>query len=243
MLKNLHGRQIARLIAIIFALISLIKISLNADECCGKVEVSAIYAHVDFLESNKTIHRMDVPGFKADLNWKVWSGFVLKPTFLYGHGNHKNEIMQAGAGIGFCWPVCSQLYITPIAGFNWARLKTTLDIDNPFIPSTKLKLTEKFRSYSPYIAIEVSYTLCTCFRVVGNVQYSWSKTKTTLNPAIDPDFKENSHSEGFTYSGMAEYDLNDHWSINVGGAYNVSLTKEKHGLRIWGGKLGLAYWF
>jgi hypothetical protein len=239
----LNEKHLARLIAVIFALFSFIKISLGATESCGKVEVSAAYVHVDFLESKKTIHRMDVPAVKTDLSWKVWNGIVVKPTFLYGHGNHKDEVMQAGGGIGFCVPIDPQLYVVPLVGFNWSHLKTTLDINNPFIPLAKLKLTETFRSYSPYVAIEASYTLCKGFRVVGNVQYSWSKTKTTLKPMINPNFKEKSHSEGFTYSGMVEYDLNDHLSINMGAAYNVSLTKEKHGLRIWGGKLGVAFWF
>lgn len=213
------------------------------NECCGKAELSAAYVHIDVLESNKTVHRMDVPAVKADLNWKVWSGFIVKPTFLYGHGKHKDEVMQAGAALGFCYPVCEQLYLTPQVGFNYGLIKTSMDIKIPMDPVVKIHLTEKFRSYSPYVAIEGSYKICQGFRVCGTIQYSWSKTKTTIDPKLDPNFKENSHSEGFTYSGLIEYDLNNCWSVNIGGAYNVSLTKEKHGMRIWGGKVGIAYWF
>jgi hypothetical protein len=73
---------------------------------------------------------MDVPAVKTDLSWKVWNGIVIKPTFLYGHGSHKDEVMQAGGGIGICVPVDPQLYIVPLVGFNWSHLKTTLDINN-----------------------------------------------------------------------------------------------------------------
>jgi Protochlamydia outer membrane protein len=242
MLKKLHTSQMARLI-VIFALISLAKISLYGNECCGKAEISAAYVHIDVLESGHTIHRMDLPAVKADLNWKIWSGLILKPTFIYGHGKHKDEILQAGTGIGFCYPVNSQFYLTPQVGFNYNLIKSSIDFENPFNSLIKFSISEKFQSYSPYVAFESSYTLCQGFRVVGTIQYAWSRTKTTLKPNLDPNFKKHSHSEGFTYSGMIEYDLNEHWSVNMGGAYNVSLTKEKHGMRIWGGKLGIAYWF
>jgi hypothetical protein len=42
---------------------------------------------------------------------------------------------------------------------------------------------------------------------------------------------------------MLETDINDCWSVNIGGAYNISLSHEKHGLRAYGGRLALAYWF
>ena len=52
-----------------------------------------------------------------------------------------------------------------------------------------------------------------------------------------------SKPKGSNYGVMIEHDLNDRWSINLGGAYNTSLTKEKHGIRGYGGRLGCAYWF
>ena len=127
----------------------------------------------------------------------------------------------------------------PLTGVNWGWLKTKLEIENPFNPLANIDLTEKFRSISPYVAFEASYTFCPGWRVVGNIQYAWSRTHTTIEPFI----KDTSHSEGFSYSGMIEYDLNPCWSVNLGALYNQSLTKEKHGLRGWGCKLGLAYWF
>jgi outer membrane scaffolding protein for murein synthesis (MipA/OmpV family) len=100
-------------------------------------------------------------------------------------------------------------------------------------------LTEKFRSISPYLSIEGSYTFTKGWRVVGTIQYSYSRTHTIVKPLVD----DKSHSEGFSYSAMIEHDLTQQWSVNLGGAYNLSLTKEKHGMRIWGFKLGIARWF
>jgi hypothetical protein len=231
------------LIIILFAYLSFMSSFVMANECCGKAELSAAYIHIDVLQSGKTIHRMDLPAVKADINWKVWSGLIIKPSVIYGRGQHQDEVLQAGGAIGFCSPVNPQLLLIPQVGFNYNLIKTSLEFENPFDPLTKFKIHEKFRSYSPYVAVEACYTFCPGFRAAATVQYSWSKTKTTIDPNLDPNFKERSHSEGFTYSGLIEYDLNPHWSINIGGAYNVSLTKEKHGMRIWGGKFGVAYWF
>lgn len=241
---NLSSKKISLyLLGYLFVLTCMLQAQLNGEECCGKVDLSPAYVHIDVLESNKTIHRMDLAAIKADLSWKIWSGFVVKPTILYGHGKNKDEVLQGGSGLGFCYPVNDQLYVTPLVGFNYGTIKTVLSFDNPYDPSSKLKIDEKLRSFSPYVGVEVYYTICKGFRVGGTIQYAWSRTKTTIKPQLDPNFKRNSHSEGFTYSCLLEYDLNDHWSINTGAAYNLSLTKEKHGMRIWGGKVGISYWF
>ena len=102
-----------------------------------------------------------------------------------------------------------------------------------------MPVEERFRSCSPYLALELSYTFRPFCRLVLNYQYAWSRTHTTISRIVN----EKSHSEGFSYSGMLEHDLNNNWSVSVGGAYNVSLTKEKHGLRAYGCKVGVAYWF
>lgn len=214
-------------------------------DCCGKLDLSVVGVHVDFLESNKTIHSMDVPGCKFDVAYRIWSGLMIRPTFLYGHGKGKDELIQGGVGLGFCFPIYNeQLYITPLVGFTAGRVQTVVKIPFALPAPVELSITEKFRSYSPYLALEGSYHFTSRFRIVANVQYTWSWTKTTFTPFISQVFEPvHSRSEGFTYAGLIEYDLNDHWSINAGAAYNLSLTKEKHGLRLWGGKVGLAYWF
>ncbi len=219
---------------------------LMAYDYCGKAEISPAFVHIDVLESGKTVHRMDLGAIKCDANWNFWGPMLLKPTFLYGKGKSKDEAIQAGIGLAACFPFREKWYFTPGIGVNWGWIKTGLEVEAPvFVENlpepllVKLKLTEKFRSISPYINFEASYTFVKGWRVVGNIQYSYSRTHTIIKPFVH----DKSHSEGFSYSGMLEHDLNAHWSINAGGAYNLSLTKEKHGMRIWGFKLGLACWF
>lgn len=193
---------------------------------------------------------MDLGAIKGDVNWKFWEPLLIKPTVLYGKGRGKDEAVQAGFGLGACIPFKDKWYFTPTLGVNWGWIKTGFELDvpmpiadappnmPPFI-NVHLKLTEKFRSISPYVAFEASYTIVKGWRAVGNIQYSYSRTHTFIKPLVH----DKSHSQGFSYSAMIEHDLNQKISINVGAAYNLSLTKEKHGMRIWGFKLGLAYWF
>jgi len=51
------------------------------------------------------------------------------------------------------------------------------------------------------------------------------------------------HSSGSAFSAMIEQDLNKYWSVNLAGAYNNSMSKEKNGMRAYGVKLGIARWF
>ncbi len=70
-------------------------------------------------------------------------------------------------------------------------------------------------------------------------QYVWSRTITRIK-----GFKDTKSSpKGSNYSVMIESDINEKWSVNLGAAYNTSLTKEKHGLRGYGVRWGFAYWF
>jgi len=231
-----------------------------AESACpprGKVDVGVAFVHVDVLLKGHTVHKMDVAAIKADLNYRVWSGLIVKPTFLFGGGHNDNEIATGGLGVGFAIPVRSNFSVTPLVGYNWGYMRTTFK--HPVeIPVVNIHLDprvrERFRSQSPYVGFELSWTFRPAWRAVFCYQYAWSRTHTQLRVAgIDPadvpsGFKKehtssHSHSSGSNISGMIEHDLNDNWSVNLGAAYNNSLSKEKHGLRAWGVKLGLAFWF
>lgn len=203
--------------------------------CGGKADIGPAYIHIDVLESGRTVHRMDLAAVKADATIVLWKGLCLKPTLLYGSGH--GYILTTGMGLGFIFPIQKNFCITPSAGYNYTYLRTHITVHTPFFVLHNLK--EKFRSNSPYIACDVSYTFCPGWRICGNVQYAWSSTHTTIRPLVS----QSSHSNGASYSALLEYDLNCEWSVNVGGAYNSSLSKEKHGIRGAGVKLGLARWF
>ena len=251
----------------------------NAPTCCeqevcipkGKADIGVAYVHVDVLFSGHTVHTMDVAAVKGDLNYRVWSGFVVKPTFLFGGGRNDNEVATGGFGVGFTIPVselislnryipfripCVNLNFTPLVGINWGYLRSTFKYPHPMTDALGLapRVRERFRSQSPYVGFELSYTFRPTWRVVVSYQYAWSRTHTQLRLAgVDPanlpiglqksDTNSRSRSKGSNIAGMIEHDLNENWSVNLGAAYNNSLSKEKHGLRGWGVKLGVAYWF
>lgn len=204
--------------------------------CCGRLDVGPAYLHIDVLESGHTIKDIDMAGFKADGCFIVWKGLCLKPMVLYGRKGH-SEIATGGCGLGFCFPLRDNFSITPSVGCNFTQFKTNLHIS--VMDQFVLHLKERFRSVSPYLSLEACYTFFQVWRLIGCYQYSWSHTHTKIK-GMDT---VKSDPEGSNYGLMIERDLNDCWSINLGAAYNVSLTKEKHGLRGYGARLGIAYWF
>jgi hypothetical protein len=131
------------------------------------------------------------------------------------------------------------LAISPLVGVTYSHVWTKVDI-----PAFMLtNLNEKFVSWAPFIGFEICYTITKGLRLSGSFQYAWSRTHTTISKLPPPFGKTKSNSKGPTYSLLIEKDLSDYWSINFGAAYNLGLTKERHGLRATGVKIGVAYWF
>lgn len=210
----------------------------------GKADIGGAYVHIDVLLSGKTTHRMDLGGVRADLYYRVWKGLVLKPSILYAEGKKEDMLLTGGIGLGFCIPYKQKYCLTPIGGITWGDLRTKqtfsgfLEVAGQKVPY-EVRRKQKFRSSSPYIGFEFSYNFTSDWRVVFNYQYAWSRTRSTIEGAGTTKEK----SKGSNYAFLVEYDLTRSISINLGGAYNTSLSKEKHGLRAYGAKLGLAYWF
>lgn len=202
-------------------------------DCRGKVDVAPAYVHLDVLNFGKTVKTMDMPAVKVDSNYLIYKGLCIKPGFLYGY--NRGSLLTAGAGLGYSIPIKSWCF-TPAIGVNYTQVKTTIPLD---FGGLKIKASEKFRSWSPYIALEVFYKIVEGWRIGVQVQYAWSRSHTTIK-----DFgSDKSNAKGPNYSLLIERDFCEHWSLNLGFAYNVSLTREKHGLRGYGTKLGLARWF
>lgn len=205
----------------------------------GRVDVGPAYIHLDVLESNKTIKKLDMPGLRADATVAFYKGFCIKPFITYG--NLKGEIVTAGIGIGHFIPFNDNFCVTPVVGYGYTYLNTHIDVPYPdrSMPITILSVKEKFYSKSPYIGLDAHYKFAKKWRVGGFIQYSWSRTDTKISGL--GLFK--SKSRGPSFGGFIERDLGDKWSLNLGFAYNLSLTKEKHGLRAAGVRLGIARWF
>lgn len=205
-------------------------------ECCGKIDAGPAFLHVDVLESGHTIKKINMLAVKADASLIVWKGVCIKPTILYAGRGH-SEILSGGCGLGHYTPIGEKCSVTPSIGCNFTQFKTT--IHYRVATGYKINLRERFCSVSPYVAIDASYCFVKGWRIVGFYQYVWSRTHTTIK-GFD---STNSNPKGSNFGLMLEGDINEKWSINIGAAYNSSLTKEKHGLRGYGARLGIAYWF
>lgn len=219
---------------LLIAFIGLIayKIPLHA-ETKGKVDLAPAYVHIDILESGKTVKRMDLPAVKSEATILIYKGLCLKPNILYGSG--RGSIFNAGLGIGYCLPISERVCLTPSVGCSFTNLRTTINI--PLLGL--FHLNERFRSISPYVGLDATYSITECWRICAAVQYVFSRTHTKIEHLLT----DKSHTKGPNYGIMLERDLNEEWSVQLGAAYNISLSKEKHGLRGYGFKLGLAKWF
>jgi hypothetical protein len=228
----MHSKAIISACTFFLAIFACVQHKLEA-EVCGKVDMGAVYVHVDVLDSGHTVKKMDMGGFKADGNVILWKGVCLKPTILYA--KNQGELFSSGIGLGHYTPITENFSLTPSAGCLWTQLKTRINFEEFGL----FNLKERFRSVSPYLALEASYCFGQGWRICGLYQYSWSRTHTKI--ASFPI--DTSHAQGPNYSLMIERDINESWSISLGGAYNISLSKEKHGLRGYGIRFATAYWF
>lgn len=211
------------------------KNSVNADQCRGKIDAGPAYLHIDILESGHTVKKLDMIGFKADGAVLITNGLYLKPNVLFGGGQGQGTLFSGSLGLVQCVPFKERWLFSPGAGFTFTNLTTTTNI-----PALDLHhLRERFRSIAPYLSLEATFKICQGLRISAAIQYSWSRTHTKIAHL----FKSKSHSKGPNYGLLLERDFNDEWSINLGFGYNISLSKEKHGLRGYGAKIGIVRWF
>lgn len=211
--------------------------AVEAKCCSGKVDIGPAFIELDILQSGKTIETRRVWVARGDSTILVWGGYFLKPGFMWGD-NHSTKFASGTIGAGHCFPLLdNQLVLMPSVGVAFTYIKVKVDVD--IGPIVLEDLTEKFQSSSPYIAMEFTYKLADKWTLMGMYQYAWSKTRTTIGD-FDPD---KSHSCGPNYSLGIDYSINDCWSVTFGVGYNITLSKEKHGLRGKGAKLGVAYYF
>lgn len=224
---------------LLFGLITFIVVGSHTvhGEVKGKFDLSPAFIHLDILESGRTVKRMDMMGVRADFSYYLYKGLYIKPTFLYGHGGAaKGGIFTGSLGLGCCLPVCEHLLISSSVGINYGHIWTKINVAALQLEN----LRENFKSWAPFIGCDFHYTFVPSWRICVGVQYAWSRTKTSIQHLVKND---KSDSKGFAYSALLEHDINDQWSWNVGAAYNLSLTKEKHGIRGTGIKAGIVRWF
>jgi hypothetical protein len=205
-------------------------------ECMGKFEVAPTFIHIDVLEQRNTVKKINMGALRSEGNFIISKGWVLKPLVLYGKGDN-GELTTASIGFGRCIPLGKRFLLTPSVGTTYTCLNTSFTFEHEIFGPLEFK--ESFHSVSPYIGLELNYRIKPNLRLGASVQYAWSRSKTKIKHLLT----HKGNSEGPNYSALLEYDFNQKWSINVGFAYNESLSKEKDGLRGYGAKLGFVRWF
>lgn len=202
-------------------------------ECKGRIDVGPAFASIDMLESGHTKRTLDLPAVKIDANLMLYKGISLKPSFLIAWG--KANLNGSGIGLGFCIPVTDKISISPSFGVNESRFKSRINFPDFML----FHLRERFVSRGIYLAVDGAWTFCEKWRVYAFVQYTWSRVHTRVRPL----YNVKSNCKGPNYALSLERDLNQNFSVSLSAAYNISLSKEKHGLRGKGVKLGLVYWY
>lgn len=225
---------------IIFRTLSLFSLFVSAftyAEIRGRADIGGVYADIDILESGKTIETLHMKGVKFDATVVVYHGFTLKPSALWcdGHGGLSSGTIAAGYMI----PLGKSWKFLPNVGMTWSYLHTTVEFEHlgPLLGRTHFK--ERFRSETPFLGLDIAYSITDKLSLIAMYQYGWAHTHTKIRPIVS----QKSHSCGPNYALSLDYSVTDHWSISLAGAYNITLSKEKHGLRGKGLKLGVAYYF
>lgn len=199
----------------------------------GKVDIGPAIIDIDVLESGKTVETLHMLGVKGDASLLVYEGYCIKPSFIWGKKGH-SELAAGSIAVGYYLPI-KKFRFLPNVGFTWSHLETRVDLEQIMMYNLK----ERFRSTSPFIGMEICYLLTDKWTVTAIYQYAWSRTDTKIGSIVS----DKSHSCGPSYSLGVDYSLNKNWSIVFGVGYNLTLSKEKHGLRGKGAKLGVAYYF
>jgi hypothetical protein len=214
-------------------------------EIRGKVDLAPVYLHVDVLESGKTVKAMHMGGLKGDATVLLWKGSGIKGGFLGASG--QGDLISGYVAACHYTPLTDYFSLTPSVGITYSYLRTTINLEHLQL----FHLSERFRSSTPYVALEFTYKLAEKWYLMGMYQYGWATTHTKIRTTRKTHFpggrqvlvSDRSHSSGANYALGIDYTINDSWSVNFGGAYNLMLSREKHGLRGYGFKLGTSYYF
>lgn len=199
-------------------------------ETLGRVDIGPAYVHIDMLESGHTRRKLNLYAVKGDSTILIYKGLCIKPGFLLADGDA--SLNTWNAGLGFYYPVNDCLSVTPGYGYSETRFKSSFDMNG-------MHLHERFVSRAQYLSLDVTWKFAENWRLCGIYQYAWSHVTTKITFFGT----SKSNCQGPNYALVLERDLNESFSVNLGAAYNISLTKEKHGLRGAGAKIGFVYWF
>lgn len=206
-------------------------------EIKGRADLGAVYAEVDILESGKTIETLHMKGAKFDSTIVLYQGYTVKASALWceEHGG----LTSGTLAVGYMVPIGQRWKFLPNVGMNWSYLHTTVEFKDFGLQLGRTHFKERFRSDTPFIGLDIGFAITDDLTLIAMYQYGWARTHTKIRTIAS----QKSHSCGPNYALALDYSIAEHWSLSLAGSYNITLSKEKHGLRGKGLKLGVAYYF
>jgi len=214
-------------------------------ECRGKIDTGPTYVNIDVLQNGRTIRSLDLFAWKADLFYRIISGFSVKASGLIGGGDAR--FFTAGGSVGFCFPVFERINLFPNIGYCGGRFHSTIDLPIEVAPGMHIHIqdvNEHVKSSGPFIGLDGTFKIDETWRIILVFQYAWSKVHTHFTKHKDGiDAHYDSRTRGPNYAAVIEHDIADNWSLSFGVGYNLTISKDKEGLRGKGAKAGIVYWF
>lgn len=208
----------------------------------GKIDAGPAYLEADIKANGATVKTMEMYAFSVNgtilfmhdlcLGTNLFDGVCLKPKLTVASG--EGELWNAGIGLGYYLPVTDWLTVIPNGGITFGELETKTDIP----PFGLFNINQTFQSKSPYVGVDVSLTFGS-WLVTGVYQYAWSNTRTITGSVA----RTRTESTGSNYALQIDYYITDCWSVNAGLAHNLARDKERNGIEITGGRLGVGYTF
>jgi len=223
----------------------------------GRADAGPAFYRIQTLEDGSVKDEIDMYGVRADGSFLPFkdSGFAIKPTGSYARGD--GDLIGYGVGIGYYIPFFKCCYFVPTAGLGWTDLRTHIDLAasefSGLLPSDLVfkDIREKFDSNSRYLGFELMCQVCEPVWVTFVYQYAWARTDTVLqSPQLEsvlglPDgkFVSSGQSQGSNFALALDYYYRENWAVTLAGGVNSSLDEDRLGIRGFGVKLGIGYYF
>lgn len=200
-------------------------------DAAGKIDAGPVYINVDVIDNGSVVDSLDLWGVRADNTGQIIHGLVYKFGISFAGGD--GDYLFLSGGLGYYIPICKGWVLIPHAGISYSHLKYPIDI-----PAFALyHVSQKFTSHTPYIGFDLSYEITPCWIVTGSFLYGFSQTKTKTGDL----FTFKGESKGPSYALMVEYCMTQCASVHIAGAYNLTRSKEKHGIKGAGVRIGMGY--
>ena len=245
------------LFGLILSLFALPLQALPEFQLYGHADAGPAFYRVQTLEDGTVTSEIDMYGVRADGTFLPFkdSGFAIKSAGSYARGD--GDFISYGVGIGYYIPFFKCCYFVPTMGLSWTDLRTDIDLPGSdfsgLLPPDFVfqDIREKFDSNSRYLGFELMCQVCEPVWATFIYQYAWASTDTVLtHPDFEsvlgfPDgkFIKKGTSRGSNFALAFDYYFCENVSASLAGGFNSSLDEDRLGIRAYGVKLSIGYYF